>query len=130
MQHSPSFSIIAEDDILRVTLKGTWSLAQDMAYLTSLSDAIDQIKAKPWGLLVDMREWQLDETTQQRATGRHVANVNMDRRNQKAECWLVKQPSQGQSLIQFIPQTLPFLRVTDKQQARVWFKEYALYLGS
>lgn len=99
MSDNPAFTIELSEHLVQVRLAGKWSLAQDMAYLSQLAESIDQIKAKPWGILVDMRQWQLEEVKEFGYQQKQVANVHIDRRNQLAECWIVNSPNQAQTLI-------------------------------
>jgi len=126
MSDKPSFNIQLSTHIVQVTLRGKWSLSQDMAYLSQLAQGIDQIKAKPWGMLVDMRHWQLKQIQHFDYQQKQVADVHIDRRNQKAECWIVREPNQAQALLKFIDPKLAFIRVESEQQAITWLKQFDL----
>lgn len=94
----PSFSLNISNDVLWVVLEGQWNVATDLSYLTELSDNMRQIRNQPWGLVVDMRNWYIDSVEQTFAAPNSVS-IDLDRRNQVLECWLVRENSQADFLV-------------------------------
>lgn len=114
---------------MSIKLEGQWTLAADLSYLTDLSHQINLINNAPWGMLIDMREWDLDDVpTFDRS--QKTSDIHLDRRNQIAECWLVRNDLQARSLITFIEAVpgLSFQRFLTKSEAMSWLKSFNLSL--
>lgn len=84
MNFSSHFNIRIYDSLIVTNLTGEWSQQDDLSYIASLAEKIDQLQRKPWGILVDMRGWIIHEGYIQ-----PTFNITLDRFNQKAECWIV-----------------------------------------
>ena len=129
MKKSPdaSYTFNIEAQILKVCLFGSWNLSADIQYLQGLSEHIDKVNCAPWGMLVDMRNWQLRPATDN-MFGQSVANIHLDRRNQLFECWVVNtfdQASELQPFIESVP-NLRFKRFYEHEQALDWIKHFNL----
>jgi hypothetical protein len=94
MNNMGDFSIQVYGSLIVVDLTGNWTEQNDLSYLSSLTEEITRVKREPWGLLVDMRGW----TVQQAAT-EPTFKITLDRRNQKVECWIVDDLQQGDFLL-------------------------------
>ena len=112
------YQITKTGNILHVVLSGNWDLALEIKYLTELSAAIETVRHNPWGLLVDMRQWKLpqisDDTIEE-----NLAKVHISRRNQRCECWIVRDEIQALQLQPFVENEpgMIFRRVTEPEQA-------------
>lgn len=117
-----NFSIAVKHQLIRVDLQGDWNSQIDMEYLTELMEAIHQTKQAPWGILVDMRGWRV---TDELKAFKHNNVLHLDRRNQRAECWLVEDDDQGSHLLHFINEAkMPFKKCYDIESARQWLAPY------
>lgn len=94
MSNSSNFSIRVKGSLIAVDLTGNWSEQDDLSYLSSLTEEIAHINREPWGLIVDMRDWKVQE-----AATEPTFKIALDRRNQKVECWIVDHHQQGDFLL-------------------------------
>lgn len=89
-----SHSITCFDALIFVNLQGQWSIQHDLAYLSDLAEVLTHMRGKVWTLIVDMRGWHVPDSI------RHAKyHVDLDRRNQKAECWIVDNPKDNEYLL-------------------------------
>lgn len=127
----PGYEIQILHNVLAVKLTGRWDLASDRDYLHDLSQAINNVNHQPWGMLVDMRDWGLQQVDSNLFSN-NVANIHLDRKNQVCECWLVHHLTQGEQLVPFVA-TLPnlhFKRVLRPQDAQQWLSLFDLEMPS
>lgn len=94
MSKSSNFSIQVRGTLILVDLTGDWSEQDDLSYLSALTEQIAHINREPWGLLVDMRGWRVQD-----AATEPTFKIALDRRNQKVECWIVDDLQQGDFLL-------------------------------
>lgn len=115
-------------DVLYVKLQGEWDLAIDIAYLTTLSDEIRKMRTskRPWGMLVDMQAWQMTHFVNQ--SQQQTANIVLDRRNQRCECWLVNDDQQATELESFIRsnKSIAFCRQRQLPGALDWLEQFGI----
>ncbi|WP_100642700.1 hypothetical protein [Alteromonas facilis] len=128
MMKKADFSIQRKDRMISVKLIGKWTTSADLAYLTSLSQAINAMRRGTWGIIVDMRQWQVDESVAEENKNYPVV---IDRRNQIAEAWLVNDAKQAQHLDKYF-ESLPFspLRVQSQSELNAWANAHGLPLDS
>nr|WP_240920040.1 hypothetical protein [Paraglaciecola sp. 20A4] len=69
-----------------------------MAYLSDLGETMNAMRGNTWAVLVDMRGWVVPISV---SSSPLKSDVNLDRRNQKIECWVVDSPSQGDALLPY-----------------------------
>ncbi|MDF2179675.1 hypothetical protein P2G88_15600 [Aliiglaciecola sp. CAU 1673] len=126
-----TFKFWQTGDLLRVKLSGAWQSNTELAYLTEFSEHIHNmvIRGHPWGVLVDMLEW--DGSDVRWPEHSPAAGVLLDRRNQICECWLVKDATQAVALEKYILMhgTIAFSRHPDNQAAMNWLKQFKLDTG-
>jgi hypothetical protein len=96
MTHSASHHILCFKALIFVELCGEWSTNNDLAYLSELSESIGKMRGQNWTMVVDMRKWQVPESIRQ-----SKYKIQLDRRNQKAECWIVNQLDDNEYLVPF-----------------------------
>lgn len=121
------YRINTQGTMLNVDLFGHWNMATDISYLTDLAAAIEKIGEKPWGMLVDMRDWSL-KSLPDNIFEQNVANVHLDRRFQVSECWIVEGMDQAIELLPFV-EAIPhvrFKRFFDIQDGRSWMQLFEL----
>ena len=117
-----SFKVETRNNIIRVELKGVWDIKVDFAYLTELTQHMQKMRGNPWCIVVDMRGWIVPDNHK---TSNEKVDLSLDRRNQKAEVWIVDDPSQGDFLIHFMTDAgFPFRKVNSEQEAFNWLSEY------
>lgn len=128
MPNETRFHIEVQQRCLLVSLHGEWNLSADMRYLTELTRSIAQIQSRPWGLVVNMLDWTLASSDDLASISKDVANVQLDRRNQVFECWVVKNDKQAIELQKFVESVkhVEFKRVTSIQAAQQWISTFKL----
>jgi hypothetical protein len=105
MSKPASFTINTFHNLLKVRLEGIWDLATNIEYLNELSLVMRSCHNGP---LVDMRDWIV---TDEIRNFKSKINIQMDRRNQILECWLVDDMDRGSHVAHFIEQAeIPFQR--------------------
>ena len=115
---SGSFDITTEGNVIWVDLRGVWDIKVDFAYLTELTQHMQKMRGNPWCIIVDMRGWIVPDNHQ--ACNEKV-DLRLDRRNQKAEVWIVEDPEQGDFLVHFMKEAgFPFAKVRSEQEAFQW----------
>ena len=73
-----------------------------------------------------MRDWIV---TDEIRNFKSKINIQMDRRNQILECWLVDDMDRGRHVAHFIEQAdIPFQRFLNEDSARDWLSEYGFSL--
>lgn len=121
-----SFNIVVKHQLIRVDLQGVWTLAADSDYLIELMAAVREADNAPWALLVDMRGWQVDESLK---AFKLDHEFHLDRRNQKAECWLIDHPAQGEHLAHYLTSAnVPLHRCFTPEEAGRWLNDYGFSL--
>ena len=99
LDDSPAhFKIRISERLIVVRTKGTWTLQTDMAYLSELGEAMHSMRGNTWAVLVDMRGWVVPETV---SSSPFKLKAQLDRRNQKLECWIVDDMEQGNALLPY-----------------------------
>jgi hypothetical protein len=94
MNKSSHFSIQIYEQLIVVDLSGNWTEQDDLNYISQLSEKITEVRGSSWGILVDMRGWKV-----QVATTKSTFEIALDRRNQRAEFWIVDNIEQGEFLL-------------------------------
>lgn len=122
MPSPPRFQITIDNNTIKVQLEGVWDLATDIEYLNKLSEAMHSCHNKPWALVVDMRGWIVTEEIR---NFKSKINLQMDRRNQDVECWIVDDMGQGEHVQHFIEKAgVRFQRFLDENAANIWLTQY------
>jgi hypothetical protein len=87
--------------------------------------AAQSIRNRPWGILSDMRDWKANHI---KLKNRSVLE-EFDRRNQIAECWIVRDENQAAALIPILKKqvAIKFIRVQTLDEARDWYKKQPLF---
>ena len=129
-KHLPegSFEIKSVKNIIHVKLHGVWNIRVDFAYLTELTKHMQNMRGNPWCIIVDMRGWVVPN---EHKTSNTKVDLQLDRRNQKAECWIVDEPTQGDFLIHFMTKAgFPHSKVYSDEEAEEWLAEKSFFLGA
>lgn len=122
----PSYQVVVKKQLIKVDLEGDWDNKSDLAYLNDLAMAMRNMQAAPWGLVVDMRGWEVSSEILQ---FKQKTAFHMDRRNQVMECWIVENMDQGAHLIHFIEKAgIPLKRCTSLKSAQLWLNQYGFEL--
>jgi hypothetical protein len=118
------YNIEVRGDVLCAKMHKKTELEVDLKYLLDFSIAAQAMRNRPWGILSDMRDWQANQVD---IKDRRVFD-DFDRRNQIAECWIVRDDIQAEGLIPIIERhsAIKFIRVKTLDEAREWYKEQPL----
>ncbi len=126
MSSAPHFHIVDKAGLIKASLEGRWNTQIDLAYITRLSEFMQKNNHKPWALLVDMRGWRVPPDVK---LFKHENVFHLDRRNQKAECWLVEDKDQGVHLIHYLTiAKIPFRRCLDVDSAQTFLQQFGFAL--
>jgi hypothetical protein len=118
---SASYQINVKSRLIVIRTTGEWSLQTDMAYLSDLGEAMHSMRGNAWAVLVDMRGWVVPASV---SASPLKSDVILDRRNQKLECWVVDEPSQGEALLPYFKQAgIVPKRFTDPNDAYAYLKD-------
>jgi hypothetical protein len=110
------FSIQVYDSLIVVDLTGDWSQQDDLSYISALAEKMAPLQRNSWGILVDMRGW----IAQEEATLPKF-KITLDRLNQKVECWIVDNMSQGDFLLsQFASATVKPMKFLNPSDAIIY----------
>ncbi len=116
-----SYQIKVKSRLIVIRTTGNWNLQTDMAYLSDLGEAMYSMRGNAWAVLVDMRGWVVPASV---STSPFKSDVILDRRNQKLECWIVDEPSQGEALLPYFKQAgIVPKRFTDPKDAHACLKD-------
>lgn len=117
------FYLESRGDILFASLHGSWDHKIDMEYLRALDKAANDFRDRPWGMLIDMRDWQL-LTYEGLKSGEEYASTEFSRRNQTTECWVVPHSMVRSLMLQSasFPPGLSFKSFEDMTLAEHWLK--------
>ena len=122
---SPHYSIDIRGDVLCARMHNKAQLDKDLQYLLDFATAAQSMRNRPWGILSDMSHWPAHEI-QLKDT---KLFEDFDRRNQIAECWIVRDDKQGARLIPLFKRypAIKFIRVKTLDEARAWFLKQPLF---
>ena len=116
----PKFEIVTKNNVIHINLSGLWTVQADLAYLTSLTEQIHNVKGNPWSMLIDMRGWDL---TLDVFNSEFKSKISLDRRNQIAESWVVDDLNQSEVLLYFFEKSkLQPKRVLTMTEALDWIE--------
>ena len=124
MNEKPSFSFNIIGKVLEVRVQGLWTIQADLAYLSEFGEQLLKMRGNSWAVVIDMRGWILPENL---FDSKFIAKIVLDRRNQKAECWIVDHLNQGEILSPFFRESnvMPE-RFLDVKLAEKWLGEQGL----
>lgn len=112
--------------MIYVRLSGQWTTAIDLAYLSELIENIRAMRGQTWGLIADLREWVIAPEVAGKNSG-YV--IDIQRRNQIAEAWIVNHPEQGQHLEDFFNEyNFAPERVQTEDELEQWAQKHQLPL--
>lgn len=119
-----AFKIEVTGNLVTARIQGEWELSMAIQYFTELTQAIRTIQSHPWASLVDMRGWALGQSAKQSAD---KIKLELDRRNQLLEFWIVTPDEPNDSLARFPLQAgITLFRVQDTHQMLSKIKPYSL----
>lgn len=114
----PSFTINRTTRLITIRLDGEWNSAIDLEYLSELASTMQQMRQGTWAIVVDIRSWYIDPDTAKQNTN---YSLHLDRRNQLAEVWIVREHNQAKHLdVFFDPLNFTPARVTSRQELEQW----------
>lgn len=122
MTNPASFSIVRQNQVVWVELIGVWNPSVDLQYLTELGAVMNNMRGGPWAMVVDMRQWIVDDIYQEKG---YTAEVHLNRLNQKAECWIVNAQDQGDFLVKFLEKAkMPLRKFFDEEDVHSWLMSH------
>jgi hypothetical protein len=121
MNEKPNFSFNIFGKVLEVKIQGVWTIQADLAYLSEFGEQIQKMRGNSWAIVIDMRGRILPVNL---FDSTFVSKITLDRRNQKAECWIVDDLKQGEELLPFFKESnvVPE-RFLDVELAKKWLGE-------
>ena len=118
MNENPNFSFNVIGKVLEVRIQGNWTVQADLAYLSAFGEQMHKMRGNSWAVVIDMRGWVLPADL---FDSKFITKIVLDRRNQKAECWIVDHLKQGEMLLPFFKEsTVTPERVLDVKLAEEW----------
>jgi hypothetical protein len=118
------YIIEVRGDVLYSKLIGKWDLSKDIRYSMEYSTIAQRLRNRPWAILCDMSQWSLSIKKPEK---RSLVNT-FDRRNQIAECWVIKDEKQVVALKPYLA-SYPHIRLnwfTDAREAGNWIAKQPL----
>ena len=125
MNAKPNFSFNIIGKILEVRIQGNWTIQADLAYLSAFGEQMHKMRGNSWAVVIDMRGWVLPADL---FDSKFIAKIVLDRRNQKAECWIVDHLKQGEILLPFfresnvIPERFLDVKLAEKWLSQLGFE--------
>lgn len=114
----PSFSIKTCGNCILIKKTADWDFKTDIAYLSALCNEMNKRKGKAFYVVADMRNWRVPDTVKQ---SKIKMPVELDRRNQKGEIWLLSELSAADHLLPYFKdEPFPLERVTTKDALLAW----------
>lgn len=127
MSDTPFYEVISGSHLIKAKIAGIWTLSADLNYLSRLSEAMQESRNQPWCLIVDMRGFVMPDEMKDR-NRKATANIELNRRNQLAECWIVDHAEQCKELEHFINQAnIPLHRFLDDKASQAWLTQNGFY---
>lgn len=122
----PSFTINRTARLITIQLNGDWNSSIDLEYLSELANTMNQMRQGTWAIVADLRNWYIDADTAQQNSN---YSLQLDRRNQIAEAWLLRDPEQAMHLDDYFD-ALNFspVRVTELDKLQAWASEHNIEL--
>ena len=119
-----AYKICVTGNLVTARIQGEWELSMAIEYFTELTQSIRSVQSHPWASLVDMRGWALGQSALQSAD---KIKLELDRRNQLLECWIVTPDRPNDSLARFPLQAgITLYRVSDTRQMLNKIKPHSL----
>lgn len=98
----------------------------DIAYLTRLDEVISTIRNESWALVADLRGWRVSDDV---INFKHNQTIQLARKNQQVECWLVDNPEQGNHIQHHIENAgVPLYKCTCEQNVSAHLRQYGFIL--
>lgn len=101
MRAEASFDMEVVGNLIKVDLSGQWTVHMDLKYVSELSETMATMRDNSWAVLVDMRGWHVPKSVYQSDL---AFKLNLDRRNQMLECWVVDEPDQAEFIMPLFEQ--------------------------
>lgn len=122
----PTYTVELTNNIVLVKISGDWNIQADISYLTMLDETISRVRNDKWALFADLRGWRVSKEV---VKFKHNLTIQLARKNQQAECWLVDDINQGKHIQHHIEsQSVPFYKCFSRQDAEKWLIQNGFYL--
>lgn len=118
------YHVYVTGNLVVARIQGEWGLTTAIEYFTKLTQAISSVQPNPWASLVDMRGWALNPSV---IASKDSVKLELDRRNQLAECWMVEPHEPNDSLARFpLLAGIPLYRVPSLEQGIQNLKKHSI----
>jgi hypothetical protein len=122
----PTYIVELTNNIVVVKISGDWNIQTDIGYLTILDETISRVRNDGWALFADLRGWRVSEEV---VHLKHNLIIELTRKNQQAECWLVDTMDQGKHIQHHIENAgVPLYKCESRQDAEKWLMQKGFYL--
>lgn len=122
----PTYSVELKNNIVIAKISGDWNIQTDISYLSSLDETISKVRNEKWALFADLRGWRVSEEVK---NYKHNVTIQLARRNQQAECWLVDNIDQGKHIQHHIENAaVPLYKCKSRHDAKNWLIKKGFYL--
>lgn len=91
----PTYTVELKNNIVVANISGDWNIQADIGYLTLLDETISRVRNDRWALFADLRGWRVSEEV---INFKHNRIIQLARKNQQVECWLVDDMNQGKHI--------------------------------
>jgi hypothetical protein len=119
---APIYSVSKIGKVIMVKHRGHWTLAKDIEFLNKLNDAFISMRLQSFVVFVDMRGWIVPDSV--KTTNLKTA-LTMDRRSQRAECWLTDDLTMTDYLLHYFEnRSFKLNRLTNEAEAKAWVMAY------
>lgn len=114
----PTYRVSLSNNLVIVNITGDWNIQADIGYLTLLDETIARVRNIEWALFADLRGWRV---SQEVINFKHNQTIQLARSNQRAECWLVDRPQQGEHIQHHIENAgVPLCKCFTLEEAKLW----------
>jgi hypothetical protein len=122
----PTYIVELTNNIVVSKISGDWSIQADIGYLTILDETISRVRNDRWALFADLRGWRVSEEV---VNFKHNLTIELTRKNQQAECWLVDNMDQGKHIQHHIENAgVPLYKCVSRKDAEKWLMKNGFYL--
>lgn len=122
----PTYTVELTNNIVVVKISGDWNIQADIGYLTLLDETISRVRNDNWALFADLRGWRVSEEV---VNLKHNLTIQLARKKQQAECWLVDNMDQGNHIQHHIEsQSVSLYKCLSRDDAENWLMKQGFYL--
>jgi hypothetical protein len=122
----PTYIVELTNNIVVAKISGDWNIQADIGYLTTLDETISRVRNDKWALFADLRGWRVSEEV---VNFKHNLTIELARKNQQTECWLVDDMDQGKHIQHHIENAgVPLYKCESRQDAEKCLMQNLFYI--